>query len=733
MWSGGKLYSSDEGSLNLTGTETFSGTDTMGAFKATELTWSAEAGGSASLITQFKLYDSYIVFEQRIGAKIENASCGNHDGVATVFPSFKVEADKNGKRRGFMQSTGQMVGETTEAFEWGTKAIPGGAMNTGPLILFSQDLSTTSVISPAYNMMAANQYYDPKQNLLMYGVMGTIEKLPVGFTVQTILTLSDNGINRAMMEWGDVLLQKYGKDRSGPENDMTLNYLGYSTDNGAFYYYFTEHGKNYEDTMIDVKAYADSVGIPYRHWLADSWWYYKGDQGGVKNWTAMSSIFPHGLDYVYNKTGWPVVGHNRYWSANTDYAKQNGGQYDFYIDKESEYAVPLTQDFWDMLMETSKKWGLYTYEQDWLHNEFDTIDAMRTNATLARTWLMQMGAGAKKNGLTIQYCMSYPRHILQSVEIPAVTQARASDDYGGGRDQWKPLGTTSMFAWALGIAPSKDSFWSTQNLAHADRGGYKGNIGEPYNRLQSAVLTMSRGPVTTSDENGKSDVPLIMRSCMKDGTLLQLHQPAFALDVQFVQKAFGSGGPVGQVWSGFSRVAGVTYSILFSAVLSGSYAVGLKVLSQGFGAEFDYANALSNQTFVAYEANKTDTLFEVSASLPLRLTPKEEGKADSRWDFTFHSIAPVYSNGWALLGEPDKWIAVSEERFTDVTELPTALVVNLRGTPGEIVNVAFKVPGSMAPKVVSCVVPQSGTAKLKSSIGKCTAWLDEESLSEILL
>ena len=27
-----------------------------------------------------------------------------------------------------------------------------------------------------------------------------------------------------------VLLEKYGKDRSGPERDMTLNYLGYSTE-----------------------------------------------------------------------------------------------------------------------------------------------------------------------------------------------------------------------------------------------------------------------------------------------------------------------------------------------------------------------------------------------------------------------------------------------------------------------------------------------------------------------
>ena len=42
-------------------------------------------------------------------------------------------------------------------------------------------------------------------------------------------------------------------------------YLGYSPDNGAFYYYTTEAGKNYEDTMLDVAAYAKTAGIPYQY------------------------------------------------------------------------------------------------------------------------------------------------------------------------------------------------------------------------------------------------------------------------------------------------------------------------------------------------------------------------------------------------------------------------------------------------------------------------------------
>ena len=54
----------------------------------------------------------------------------------------------------------------------------------------------------------------------------------------------------------------------------------------------------------------------------DSWWYFKGEHDGVKNWTAMPSIFPHGIEEVATKTGWPIVAHNRYWSGDTDYAKQ---------------------------------------------------------------------------------------------------------------------------------------------------------------------------------------------------------------------------------------------------------------------------------------------------------------------------------------------------------------------------------------------------------------------------
>ena len=41
---------------------------------------------------------------------------------------------------------------------------------------------------------------------------------------------------------------------------------------------------------------------------------------------------------------------------------------------------------------------------------------------VGRDWLRQMGDGARKNGMTIQYCMAEFRHLMQSLEIPVVTQ-----------------------------------------------------------------------------------------------------------------------------------------------------------------------------------------------------------------------------------------------------------------------------------------------------------------------
>jgi len=59
--------------------------------------------------------------------------------------------------------------------------------------------------------------------------------------------------------------------------------------------------------LLAVKDDADEKNIPYRYVQLDSWWYYKGQGDGVKNWTAMPDVFPNGIESMVAKTG------NRFW------------------------------------------------------------------------------------------------------------------------------------------------------------------------------------------------------------------------------------------------------------------------------------------------------------------------------------------------------------------------------------------------------------------------------------
>ena len=48
--------------------------------------------------------------------------------------------------------------------------------------------------------------------------------------------------------------------------------------------------------------------------------------------------------------------HNRHWSDNNIYAKQNGGQYDFIV--EHPLAIPNSSEFWIDLIANKTKSGI---------------------------------------------------------------------------------------------------------------------------------------------------------------------------------------------------------------------------------------------------------------------------------------------------------------------------------------------------------------------------------------
>ena len=494
---------------------------------------------------------------------------------------------------------------------------------------------------------------------------------------------------------------------------------------GAYYYYYTtdrgpgalsSFGADFREVK---KVEVEGKGIPMRYLQIDSYWYYKVG-GGVSNWTATPEAFPGGLKKLSTDTDWKYVAHNRYWSPAVAYAKQNGGQYDFIIEK-GHNAIPTSQAFWDYLMVSSKEWGMAVYEQDWLHNEWEGMNATLTSATLSKEWLHQMGAGATKAGVTIQYCMAYGRHTVASAEIASVNQIRASDDYAtgdklGDHDPFNAnlyVGASSMFAAALGLAPSKDVFWSnsTQRYPQNNPKGHSPRYAtahEPFPELQTAVALLSAGPVGPGDQIGAANTSLLLSTCRGDGLLLKPGYPAVAHDSILAARAAGGVlHALGELNVAYSEIGTSSKGVAFASII---------------GMDLPRAHVLSAKQLGFADSAKlvsfSGRVVEPTATVGTSISVSRCGKADFQ---LYHVTAANEHGGPTFMGEIGKIVPHSPMRFSELVYTASAATVTVAGVAGESVVVWFD-GGSKTTKV-TCTFAKKGsmTATCKSApdIGSC--------------
>ncbi|GFR90870.1 non-lysosomal glucosylceramidase [Elysia marginata] len=421
--SDGKRYCTGEGTLKLLGHQSVTGQDQFGAWnKTTFFYWAGRIGLKTSVKIYTKPSVPVAVFSQTYESDTEKTRGKNRDDIISSFPSFRFQPNTTANL-GYLAYGNDMAGWVSLSLgRWSKDAKFSTGIQGGPLVLFDNS-SNALVISPLSNFMSASNKKFGGEHL-SWGIMGLVDRVPAGHTTDFVVSFSNRGVNQAMRDWGKYLTSIYGKTSDARDKDLTLSHLGYWTDNGAYYYYNTAKGKNYEDTLTDEVAYLKDQGLPVKYLQIDSWFYPKGHVDGTRTWEAKKDIFPHGFKGLYENTSLPIGCHNRYWDNDTLYATYNGGKYNFIPDATSGCAVPDDEQFWIDLFQSTQKWGKFIlYEQDWLNKETDRNQALVSDLYLGRRWLTQMGAAAKQFGIAIQYCMSYSRHILQSVEIPAVTQA----------------------------------------------------------------------------------------------------------------------------------------------------------------------------------------------------------------------------------------------------------------------------------------------------------------------
>ena len=584
----GKTYSTVDKSLEVSFVDKSQGTDVLGNYTEHSFYMGPASNdvtdGMEGMMAFIRNYEKekFAVFRQHFHPGFKGMSLGSLSKVTTSFPSVKVPqsseslyinpCDDMGGYERLRKGTWDVKNMTDMCAGKGDESIAHpssdheGALMSGQIHIFDKTNVTIGHLGQIFTISAFSKFtvhfteINHDNSELWFGLPGTTDKMPEdGFDIETIISYSDQGFYEGVQKWGSELKTKYGKDDSRRETDDTVNYLSYWTDNGAFYYYNTEPQKNYADTMRDVYSQIrhGDTSAPFRSWNFDSWWYPKCDNGAVKTWVSMDEVFPEGMEVIYQETSLPVVAHNRWWCNETTYAKRNGGQYNFVFNDETGTAVPHDPQFWEDLFKNSSAWGLEVYLQDWLNEEANHLPIFEGDLNLERDWLIQMGDGAAANGINVLYCMSYPRQMLQSVEIQNVVSLRASGDYQPGNDQWQ-IGLTSAWVYALGLSPFKDTFWTTA----VQPGSPYGNDTEWHPALESVVATLSTGIVGISDKIGHTDMNLVAKSIRPDGLILKPSRPLVIPDFliwELDTRLYLNGTTEYETWS---EVAGQRFGII---------------------------------------------------------------------------------------------------------------------------------------------------------------------------
>lgn len=254
---GGKQYTSvPGGGLSLTGSSTFQGSDVIGAYNGTALTWTGPAGGSFE--TRFLYYsaNNAIAFEQVFPDGLTGTalySAGAYNDLTSAFPTFAPDATPEESGLAYTAWNGCMCPGHTG--QWSQQSSFAFGREAGVLAIFNASASTV-VISAANNFMVAALAWPSGVGNKVFGAglmvscgslqiecaqpwltyhpaQGTVDPIPAGFSHRTLL-VAGQGVNSTMHAWGDALLALGNKTRPGPDVDMVVSQLSYWTDNGAW-------------------------------------------------------------------------------------------------------------------------------------------------------------------------------------------------------------------------------------------------------------------------------------------------------------------------------------------------------------------------------------------------------------------------------------------------------------------------------------------------------------------
>ena len=695
----------------LRGTSSTGTHPALGSYNETRLFWSAENG--VLVETAFKLFadGSTALLEQHFpdGLHAGNQTPSKHPGISRpllAFPDFST-----GGREAELGALGWsgIFSQMWNPVKMNKMPDTGiGRANGGPVVAFDETAQYRSlVISPFDNFLASTSFTGGSDSTWFWahGIGSEVRHLPRQFTHSIILSTGE-GLTDGVQSWGAKMRTAYQTKR---KPDTALSHLSYWTDNGAYYYMYGGHKDNakcdkmahgqMDKILLQLVDSWKEQKLPVRSIQLDDWWYVGSepeshDHMCIKELSHDPELFPSGLPNLppqisYNLYG-PFYCQDNIYRKNFSFSNSTAAD----PTKDADPMPDASEDFYTSLFHTTQKQKrirMSNYEVDFLYDQVTWMAPFIESTDGAQQWLGGMAKAAAASNISVQYCMAHPAAFLTALSLPAVTNGRASGDYVAPTGNLLNYGSAAMFFSAVGVAPSKDNWWSTPNqprprtLPSGPPPCDGGNRNVTDNYLHALVATLSTGPVGFSDAIGFNNASLIKATCDSDGRLLKPSLPLAAIDRSFateeVTKSLASGG---HVWATHTASADFVWYMVLAITVHSDFTLLRSDLWPSLAASqdvvvWDSSDMMGSARLVKAEITELANLTTVAGSDTL-----------NPLDFKYKLVAPVMPGlgGWALLGEPDKLTPVSEQRQWSLDFAEGLLLVRLIGVEGETVRVA---------------------------------------------
>ncbi|MFX0035380.1 MAG: hypothetical protein ACFE9I_07045 [Candidatus Hermodarchaeota archaeon] len=649
------------------------GNDKLGNFKSIYFQYRLEdIEQNVNVLIKNYHSQNFITFELSIPDGLDNSATGKYSELITSFPSF-INLNSNMKTFTFRNA---IFCPPTKKFN----------ITSAPVLFYDDDLNCF-IISPLDSFLNTAISKD-ENNRISCGIQGAIKKIPKNFTQKFIL-LFDKGINQSIEHLGNILLKYHNSERKSLYANVVTSYLGFWTDNGAYYYYKTEKGMNYEDTMVSIKNYFEENNIPIVYYNFDSWWYLKhtnkliakilkplirlmggGLFGNTLRWEVDPKNFLTDLKTFHqNRFQKPITAHNRRWDARSPYVEK------FEFETYKNHAIPLKKEFWEWLMKHARESGIEVYEQDWMKNQIVSIPLLRKNFNAQEEWLSSMATAAKEQGIDVYYCMQTPGLLLYSIKHSNINISRCSGDYN---PRW-PISyrfvhstQTNILFNAIGINSHPDVFRSRtiENVKFRP-------FGERFPDFQCLYQILNAGVIAPGDKKENINWPLLKKTCRDDGLLLKPDKSLTANDLMFKKhrKYY--------ICDTYTKINNLIWRYIFITNI--------------------WPNRVKEKFFslkeLGYEKSEY-ILFDFLSGDIQRVNIDnsiEIGKLH-KYEYKYFILCPITASGMALIGCPDKFVTCSKKlikKFTSTEDSISTLIENIKGSIVKLLIYSEKKPSSI--------------------------------------